>query len=122
MSDLEFDDLYGSKYFCAADLKGGTVRLKIGKVETVELREKTGGTKRRWILWFEGQEKALVLNKTNAIALATVFGKNPENLIGQMVELFAAMTSFGEGVRLRPLRKPATVAAPDPDLKDAVPF
>ena len=31
MSD-EFDDLYGSKYLCVADLKGTKPRLKIGKV------------------------------------------------------------------------------------------
>ena len=44
MSD-EFDDLYGSKYFGIPDLKGGQPRLKIGKVDVAELREKDGSTK-----------------------------------------------------------------------------
>src|SRR5262245_30329936 len=102
---LEFDDLYGSKYFSAPDLKGERLRLKIGKVEAAELREKTGGTKWKWIVYFDGQEKALVLNKTNATELAKVFGKKSANWIGQFVELFSAPTSYGEGVRVRPLRK-----------------
>jgi hypothetical protein len=124
MSHLEFDDLYGSKYLSATDLKGRRRRLKIDKVEPAELREKTGDTKWRWILYFEGEEKALVLNKTNATEIAKVFGKNPDDWVGQFVELFSVPTSFGEGVRVRPLRKPATVADPDPDpdLNDAIQF
>ena len=41
MSDIDdFDDLYGSKYFSASDLKDSEPRLKVGKVEVAELREK----------------------------------------------------------------------------------
>src|SRR5262245_61029905 len=122
MTDLEFDDLYGSKYLSAADLKGGTARFKIGKIDSADLPQKTGGTKGRWILCVDGEEKGLMLNKTNAVALANVFGKKPENWVGQFVELYSVMTSYGEGVRVRPLRKPATVAEPDPELKDAIPY
>ena len=119
---VEFDDLYGSKYFRAADLKGGRLRVKIGKVEVDELREKTGGTKRKLIAFCDGQEKAVVLNKTNAVTLATAFGKQYANWVGHFVELSSVPTSFGEGVSVRPLRKLATVAEPDSDLDDAIPF
>ena len=71
---------------------------------------------------YDGQEKALVLNKTNATALANAFGKKYANWVGELVSLFSAPTSYGEGVRVRPLRKPATVAKPDPDLDDAISF
>jgi hypothetical protein len=122
MSGDEFDDLYGSKYLSVADLKGGQLRLRIGKVEIAELREKNGGTKRKLVAYCDGQEKALVLNKTNATALANAFGKQYANWVGHHIELFSAPTSYGDGVRVRPLRKPATVAEPDPDLGDAIPF
>src|SRR5262245_53043649 len=122
MSEIEFDDLYGSKYFSVTDLKGGQPRLRIGKIEVDELREKNGGTKRKLVVYFDGQEKALVLNKTNATALANAFGKKYANWVGEFVSLFSAPTSYGEGVRVRPLRKPATVAKPDPDLDDAISF
>src|SRR5262245_4900214 len=122
MNEIEFDDLYGSKYFSVADLKGGQPRLRIGKLEVVELHEKNGGTKRKLAVYFDGQEKALLLNMTNATALANAFGKQYRNWVGHYVELFSAPTPLGEGVRVRPLRKPATIAKPDPDLDDAIGF
>jgi hypothetical protein len=125
MSTLDedvFDDIYGSKFFGVTDLKEGEPRLKIGKVEIVELREKNGTTKRKYVILFEGVEKGLVINKTNARKLAEVYGKQSSKWIGQIVQLYAEETSFGKGVRVRPMRKPATPAEPDPVLNDAVPF
>jgi hypothetical protein len=119
----DFDELYGSKYFGVADLKGAQPRLKIGKVDVAELREKDGSTKRKYVVYFEGQDKGLVLNKTNAHKLADTYGKKPDVWVGQIIQLYAEMTGLGkEGVRLRPLRKAATPAAPDPELSDAIPF
>jgi hypothetical protein len=123
MSEFEdFDALYGSKYFSVADLKDGEPRLKIGKVEVVELREKNGTTKRKYVIWFEGADKGLVVNKTNAKKLADAYGKQATKWIGQVVQLYSEETTFGNGVRVRPLRKPATPAEPDPALNDAIPF
>jgi hypothetical protein len=115
----DFDALYGSKYLAASDLHGETERWKIGKTEIVELKEKDGSTKRKFLIYFAGVEKALVLNKTNATKLAAAFGKDRANWKGMAVEVYAEMTSLGkEGVRLRPL-KPATTLAED--LNDSIP-
>jgi hypothetical protein len=122
INDDDFDALYGSKYLSVADLKDGEPRFKIGKVEVAELREKNGTTKRKYVMLFEGVEKGLVINKTNARKLAEVYGKQSSKWIGQIVQLYAEETSFGKGVRVRPMRKPATPAEPDPVLNDAVPF
>jgi hypothetical protein len=70
-----FDDIYGSKYLSVADLKDGEPRFKVGKVTIEELREKNGTTKRKYVIWFEGVEKGLVINKTNAKKLADAYGK-----------------------------------------------
>src|SRR4249920_864548 len=106
-----FDDLYGSKYFGVPYLKGGQPRRKIGKVDIVELNEKDGTTKKKYAVYFEGEDKALILNKTNALKLAGAFGKDPHRLGRMLVELYAEMTGLGkEGVRIRPLRKTATPA------------
>jgi hypothetical protein len=132
MSEIDsFDDLYGSKYISVPDLKGGEPRLKIGKVGVEELREKNGTTKRKYVVWFDGVEKGLVINKTNAKKLAEAYGKDPSKWIGQIVQLYSEETAaFGKGVRVRPLRKPAPtpvpapapVPVPDPDLDDAIPI
>jgi hypothetical protein len=123
MSDIdEFDDLYGSKYLSVADLKDGEPRLKIGKVEVAELRDKNGTTKRKYVMLFEGVDKGLVINKTNAMRLAEAYGKQSAKWIGEIVQLYSEDTSFGKGVRVRPMRKPAIPPQPDPDLDDAIPI
>ena len=114
--ETEFDDLYGSKYLTAADLHGETWLRRIGKVAPVELKEKDGTTKRKYLVYFEGVEKALVLNKTNAQKLAAAYGKDHSKWIGMEVELYAEMTGLGkEGVRVRPL-KPTGAS----DLNDTI--
>jgi hypothetical protein len=122
VTDTDFDDLYGSKYFSAADLNGGQKRVKIGKTEVVALTEKNGSTKRKCVLLFEGEEKGLVVNKTNATKLGEAYGRNFAAWVGKHIELYSEPTQFGAGVRVRPLRKPATPVQPDPDLDDFIPF
>jgi hypothetical protein len=108
MSD-EFDDVYGNKYFGVADLNGQRKRMRIREVTCEDLREQDGRTKRKYVLRFENQEKALPLNKTNALKLAQAFGKDRTKWVGRGVEFYSEMTSLGkEGVRLQPLR-PAPV-------------
>ena len=122
----DFDAMYGSKYFSVPDLKGQRPRRTIGKVEVAELKEKDGTTKRKRILYLEGEDKPLVLNKTNAIKLAMAFGKESSEWINARVELYPEMTSLGkEGVRLQPLKTVAKAATPKPpatDPDDEIPF
>jgi hypothetical protein len=130
-NELIFDDLYGSRYFSASDLHGETPRHRIGKVEIAELKDQNGTTKKKMLVYLNGVEKPLVLNKTNATKLAAAFGKDSRNWIGVYIELYSEMTSLGkEGVRLRPLKKP-TVSSdpissgpvqPSTDMDDAIPF
>jgi hypothetical protein len=118
-SATDFDDLYGSKYFSAADLHGETPRRKIGKVEIGDLRDKDGSTKRKFLVYFKGEDKPMVLNRTNARTLAAALGKDPTAWIGVVVELYAEMTSLGkEGVRLRIIK---TASAAD-DVNDRIKF
>lgn len=113
--DQEFDDLYGSKYLTVSDLHGQQPRREIGKVDLVDLKEKDGGTKRKFLAYLKGENKALVINKTNATKLAALYGKDRSKWVGVTVELYAEMTGNGkEGVRLRPLPKP------DANLNDEV--
>lgn len=122
-TETDFDDIYGSKYLNAADLRGEMPRRKIGKVEIAEMRDKDGTTKRKFVVFFAGEDKALPLNKTNAQRLAHAFTKDPRNWIGVTVELFSEMTSLGkEGVRLRPLKQAAVVTAPENKMDDEIPF
>jgi hypothetical protein len=118
----EFKELYGGKYLTAADLKDSPRRRKVGKVAVEEFRDKDGSPKRKYVLYLEGEDKGVVLNKTNALRLAGAFGGDRAIWVGKLVELRAEMTGLGkEGVVVTPLRK-AAASATDPDLNDAVPF
>ena len=115
----DFDNIYGSKYFSAPDLHGETPRRKIGKVEIGNLKEKDGSTKRKFLVYFKGEDKPMVLNWTNAQTLAAALGKDPTAWIGVVVELYAEMTSLGkEGVRLRVIK---SAGAAD-DMNDRIEF
>jgi hypothetical protein len=117
----DFDDVYGSKYFSAADLHGEAIRRKIGKIEIADLREKDGSTKRKFVVYFKGVDKPLVLNRTNAQKLAAALGKDPAAWVGIVVELYPEMTSLGkEGVRLRVVR--AAGAGAGDDMNDSIGF
>jgi hypothetical protein len=118
----DFDSLYGSKYLGVADLKGETPRRKIGKVEVAELKQKDGSTKKKYVLFLEKEDKALIVNKTNAVKLAQAFGKKYADWPGNFIELYSEPTSFGPGVRVRPLRRAATPDKPAGDMDDAIPF
>ena len=119
VTDTAFDDIYGSKYLGPPDLHGETPRRKIGKVEIGNLKEKDGSTKRKFLVYFKGVDKPLVLNRTNAQTLAAALGKNPTAWIGVVVELYAEMTSLGkEGVRLRVIK---SAGAAD-DMNDRIEF
>jgi hypothetical protein len=122
LEEYDFDSLYGSKYLTVTDLKDAEPRLRIGKVEVAELHEKNGAAKRKYVVWFEGVTKGLVINKTNAKKLADAYGKQSSQWVGQSVQLYSEETTYGKGVRVRPLRKPATPAEPDRDLNDRIPF
>ena len=92
----DFDAMYGSKYFSVPDLKGQRPRRTIGKIEVAELKEKDGTTKRKRILYLEGEDKPLVVNKTNATKLALAFGKNSADWVSGRIELYAEMTTLGK--------------------------
>jgi hypothetical protein len=116
-----YDQIYGgSKYFSVPDLDGGTRRATIGKVEPADLRQADGTMRKRLVLFFNGQDKALPLNQTNASTLANAFGKNPDDWVYRRIELFSEMTGLGRpGVRIRVLHNQKPV---QDDMDDQIPW
>lgn len=119
---------FPSEYLKAADLQGKRVTVI---VERVEMR--TVGDDHKPVLFFEGKEKGVVLNKTNANTIATVYGDDTDDWVGGEIILYGQMVDFQgksvEGIRCKiPPRKPARSAAPaneappPVDIDDAIPF
>jgi hypothetical protein len=120
VTEADFDKLYGSKYLSASDLNGEQKCVRIGKVTLAEMREKDGSTRKKMAVYFDGEDKALICNKTNAMKLQQAYGKAPNNWVGNRVELYTETTQYGDGVRVRPLRKQA--AQPDDEMSEQIPF
>jgi hypothetical protein len=116
-----FNDIYGSKYLSVADLQGETPRYRIGKVDVADLKDKDGTTKRRILVYFDGVEKPLVLNRTNAKKLAEVYTEDHRKWLGVVVDLYDEDTSLGKGIRLRPVKSAAAGGAAK-DMNDEISF
>jgi arabinogalactan endo-1,4-beta-galactosidase len=127
---MNINEVFPSKYLKASDLQGRQVTVKIDRAEQELL-----GDDRKMILYFQGKEKGLVCNKTNANNIAAMYGPDTDNWQGQEVTLFEAMVDFQgktvAAIRVRaPVRAPAAPkrqpqaepAGPRADMDDEIPF
>jgi hypothetical protein len=72
---MRISSAFPSKYLKAADLQGRQVNVLMSHVET-----ETIGDDDRPVLYFQGKEKGLILNKTNANSISAVYGDDTEDL------------------------------------------
>jgi hypothetical protein len=89
-------EIYGSnsQWLKAVDLQGGK---PVVTIENAEVRENTynGETKKQIVLTFEGKEKCLGLNVTNARRIAELTGTTDYNeWIGYKLKLFVDKTDM----------------------------
>jgi len=83
MTNFAYDDLYGSRFLAAADIKA-PVNVVIDRVEH-QTFERDGRTKA--VIFFKGKSKAMVVNKTIAETLSASFGKEFSNWHGKSITL-----------------------------------
>jgi hypothetical protein len=106
---MNINNLFPSKYLKAADLpEDEAVSLKIAKIKIEEVG-KDKDTKP--VIYFEGEEKGFVANKTNCRAIAALTGSEEvEEWVGQTVRLYRTEVEYqGEMVEsIRVKRKPGS--------------
>ena len=86
---MNINDAFPSEYLRASDLKGTDVLLKIDRVEVAEIG---GDTKP--ILFFQGKNKGLVLNKTNGMEISRMYGPDTDGWEGGEIILFPTRVDF----------------------------
>ena len=112
---MKVSDTFPSKFLKADDLQGRTVKLTIDHVEMDVV-----GDDRKPIVYFQDAKKGLVLNVTNARAIAQLGGDDMDNWSGMCIEVFTTPTTYQgqprEGIRVRPLdwKNKAPLEAPAP--------
>lgn len=139
---VNMNDAFPSKYLSAADLNGAEPTVTISSCQMEKL-----GDDMKPILYFEGKQKGLTLNKTNATTISALYGPESDAWVGQKLTLYSIWTEFQgkptQGLRVRgpagtipphmvnaPMnqpngqaQQPAQQAAPVVnDLDDEVPF
>ena len=83
-------DAFPSKYLKAADLGGKRYTLTIKLVTTEEI----GDGERKLVCYFQGAEKAMILNRTNAAEVALAYGDETDYWTGKQIELFPSSVMF----------------------------
>ena len=113
------NDSYPSKYLKASDLNDTPLTLQISDVseETVGQGDQA---EKKLVCYFRGEEKGMVLNKTNATTIADQLGDETDDWIGQSITLFPTQVDFGgrqvEAIRVKKRSaKPAKTDRRKPD-------
>lgn len=109
---MKIGSAFPSKYIKAADLQGRAVVCTIREVR----QEDIGDGEKKPVLYFEGKEKGMVLNRTNAKSIASACGSDEtDDWPGCQIEIYPTETDFqGERVdciRVR-LKRPAAPVQP----------
>ena len=91
---MNINEMFPSKYLRAADLQGMKVPVTISGVSMTEF-EDNGKKESKAVIHFEGKEKGMVMNKTNAMTIAAAYGDDTDNWPGQKVILYSAKVNFG---------------------------
>jgi hypothetical protein len=114
---VKVSEEFPSKYFKASDLNGGQPTLKIDSVVKEEVGKEGD---RKMVVYFQGKQKGLVLNKINSNTLAYKLGDDTDEWVGQFVQLYSEPVFFQgqttEGLRVRP------GSPPKRELNDEIPF
>jgi hypothetical protein len=109
---MNINDLYPSKYIKADDIQGQQVQVTIQSVNIEEIADK----EHKPVMRFIGKEKGMVLNKTNGMACAAIWGDESTAWQGQRATLLAAPVMFqGKqvmGLQLLPKLAERAPAAP----------
>lgn len=102
----DYRSMFDRDYIGAWDLLGKDVTVTIARVEAGTLTSQGNKKTKKPIVWFEGREKGLALNKTNARTIADMYGNDTVKWVGKRITIWPTTTQFGretvECIRVRP--------------------
>lgn len=108
--------LFPSRYVTALDLNGHDVTVTM---KTVAMEEMGAQNEEKPVVFFSDASKGMVLNKTNAMTIADLYGPDTENWGGKRITLYSAkVKAFGsthDAIRIRPRVPPTKQSGPPPN-------
>jgi hypothetical protein len=112
-SQMDVNEMFPGRYIKAETLNGKARTYHVVAVERVKLSD--GSLKP--VITFEDEDMKFILNRTNADSIVQIYGRDSDNWIGKLIELYPTRTQFGtkmvDAVRVRrPQRRPASDRVP----------
>jgi arabinogalactan endo-1,4-beta-galactosidase len=115
---MNINEQFPSKYLKASDLKGRNQHVTMANLASEDI----GKGEMKLILYFQGKQKGMVLNKTNANNIAAIYGPETEDWVGQPIVIFEAMVDFqGKTVPALRVRAPQPKDRPKPAMTPSHP-
>ena len=106
---MNINEAFPSKYLKASDLQGRAIKVKMARVTSEKMGEDT-----KLVLYFDGKQKGMVLNKSNAQMIAAVYSPETDGWIGKEIKLYAGKVNFN-GQMVDSLKVEVIPAASGPD-------
>ena len=110
---MRISTAFPSDYLRAADLQGKAATVLMSHVDMRDI-----GGDHKPVLYFQGKERGLVLNKTNSNTISTVYGDDTDMWAGHPITLFETMVDFQgrmvAAIRVKIVPRAAAVAQPMP--------
>jgi len=111
---MDVDMLFPSRFIKAADLQGKEVTLTIESVVGEEL-EGDKGKQYKGIVSFVGKKKKFVINRTNALCIKAMFGRETDEWKGHKITLYP--TTFNDEPCIRIKGSPELTSVLEFELK-----
>lgn len=125
---MKISQLFPSKFVKAADLNGKTITLTIAKT-VMEQVGHGADAENKLVLYFAKATKGMIMNATNARAVAGLYGDDTDKWVGQRISVYATtVKAFGsthavirvrDEVPAQPKPQATAVAEETNDLDDA---
>lgn len=119
---MDINAAFPTKYLAASDLMGHEVACTMSDVRYEIMPD----DEQKPVLYFQGKQKGLVLNKTNANVIAEQHGHETDEWNGKQIVLFPTQTDFGGRtvpcIRVKISQKAKPVDPPAETVGDNIPF
>lgn len=87
-------EMFPSKFLKAADLQGQAHVLVMDRLEYSNLAPENQPEDMKWVLFFQGKDRGLVLNVTNTKRLGEIHGEDTDDWSGKEIVLYPDKTDL----------------------------
>ena len=90
---MNVNEIYPSKYIKSSDLGGRKLKLRISEVRLEKLGQDQNSDQ-KLVIYFDGKQKGLVMNKTKSGVLASAWSPETNGWIGKSVFVYPTKVNF----------------------------